>query len=313
VVEGYLQQRRLPTKPIRRAEQTIKEVTVEYRLQHFIGAKGVELVADVGGKPSAPSVLLLHGGGQTRHSWGGAMRHLVAGGYHVLNLDARGHGDSQWSPDGDYTLETLAKDLELIISTLTSRPALVGASMGGAAALTLVGTDEKMIAAALILVDIVPRMDSNGASKVRDFMKSHIEGFATLENAADAVSAYNPTRPRPKDISGLMTNLRRHANGRLYWHWDPRLITGSNGVEPPLPTQQLAHAANHVRIPTLLVRGLKSEIVTEAGVADIKSRIPQIELFDVVGAGHMVAGDKNDAFNQGVFEFLHRHLPVKRW
>jgi pimeloyl-ACP methyl ester carboxylesterase len=284
---------------------------LEYRLKHFVGAQGIDLVGDVGGNPSAPSVLLLHGGGQTRHSWGGAMRHLIDRGYHVINLDARGHGDSQWSPDGDYTLQTLAKDLELVISTLSSKPALVGASMGGAAALTLVGTDEKPLAAALVLVDIVPRIDPRGASKIRAFMKSHGEGFATLEDAADAVSAYNPTRPRPKDVSGLMANLRRRANGRLYWHWDPRLITSPDSVEPPLPIQQLAYAADHVRIPTLLVRGLKSDIVTDAGVADIKSRMPQIELFDVPGAGHMVAGDKNDAFNQGVFEFLDRHLPVK--
>jgi pimeloyl-ACP methyl ester carboxylesterase len=284
---------------------------LEYRLQHFVGAGGIDLVGDVGGDPSAPSVVLLHGGGQTRHSWGGAMRYLISCGYHVVNLDARGHGDSQWSPDGDYTFEALAGDLERVISSMSSKPALVGASMGGATALTLVGTTEKPIAAALVLVDIVPRMDPAGAYKVRDFMKRHEGGFAALEEAADAVSAYNPSRARPSDISGLMTNLRRRANGRLYWHWDPRLMSNAEGAEPPLPTQQLADAASNVRIPTLLVRGLKSDIVTDAGVADIKQRIPQIEIFDVPGAGHMVAGDDNDAFSQGVFAFLNRHLPSR--
>jgi pimeloyl-ACP methyl ester carboxylesterase len=268
------------------------------------------LVGDVGGDPSAPSVLLLHGGGQTRHSWGGAMRELITRGYHVINLDARGHGESEWAPDGDYTLEMLARDLEAVIATLPSKPALVGASMGGATALTLVGTRERAMAAALILVDIVPQMNPAGTSKIQTFMKSHEGGFATVEEAADAVSAYNPSRPRPSDLSGLMKKLRLRANGRLYWHWDPRVIRSPDGVEPPLPREQLSRAAEHVRIPTLLVRGLNSDIVTDSGVADIKTRIPTIELFDVAGAGHMVAGDKNDAFNQGVFEFLHRHLPT---
>jgi pimeloyl-ACP methyl ester carboxylesterase len=284
---------------------------LDYRLQHFVGTGGIDLVGDVGGDPSAPSVVFLHGGGQTRHSWGGAMRYLISHGYHVINLDARGHGDSQWSVDGDYTFEALAGDLRRVIDSLSSKPALVGASMGGATALTLVGTTEKPIAAGLILVDIVPQMDPVGAFRILDFMKRHGGGFATLEEAADAVTAYNPSRPRPSDISGLMTNLRQRANGRLYWHWDPRLMSTPDGAEPPLRTQQLTDAADHVRIPTLLVRGLKSDIVTDSGVADIKERIPHIEIFDVAGAGHMVAGDNNDAFNQGVFGFLNRHLPIK--
>jgi pimeloyl-ACP methyl ester carboxylesterase len=174
----------------------------------------------------------------------------------------------------------------------------------------LVGTRQGPIAAVLVLVDIVPRMDPSGASKVRAFMTNHLQGFDTLEDAADAVSAYNHHRPRPKDLSELMKNLRRRDDGRLYWHWDPRLMASPEGVEPPLPVDQLSLAANRVRIPALLVRGLKSDIVTEAGIADLKARVPHLELFDVAGAGHMVAGDKNDAFNQGVFEFLHRHLPA---
>src|SRR5271157_2433704 len=109
--------------------------------RRFAGAKGVELVADVGGDPAAPAIILLHGGGQTRHSWGGAMRELVTRGYHVINLDARGHGDSEWAADGDYSLDVLAQDLERVIGTLRSRPALVGASMGGATALLVAGKD----------------------------------------------------------------------------------------------------------------------------------------------------------------------------
>jgi len=278
-------------------------------MQRFAGAKGLELVADVAGDPVAPSIILLHGGGQTRHSWGGAMRQLVARGYRVINLDARGHGDSQWAADGDYSLEVLAQDLECVIGTLRSRPALVGASMGGATALLVAGTHAPPLAEALILVDIVPRVDTSGANKIQAFMRSGAQGFGTLDEAADAVAAYNPHRPRPKSNAGLMKNLRLRGDGRLHWHWDPRVLQQARHAEPPLFAERLNRAAQQVRIPTLLVRGLQSDIVTETGVTDFRAHLPQLEVFNVSGAGHMVAGDKNDAFNQGVFQFLQRHLP----
>lgn len=174
----------------------------------------------------------------------------------------------------------------------------------------LVGNTSQARAAVLVLVDIVPRINKLGGAKIREFMNRHVDGFATLTDAADAVHAYNPHRMRPANADGLMKNLRRRVDGRFYWHWDPRLIKGADGVEPPFEIEQLTRSADAVRIPTLLVRGLRSDIVTDEGVADLRSRIPHMEVIDVPGAGHMVAGDKNDAFNQGVVEFLRRQMPV---
>ena len=258
---------------------------------------GVVLQADfaAGATPDAPAVVLLHGGGQTRHSWGKAARTLAARGYGVVNLDLRGHGDSGWSPDGRYSLGLLARDLQPLLQTLPPRVALVGASMGGAAA--------------LVLVDIVPRMEINGAEKIRGFMRAHPDGFATLEDAADAITAYYPHRPRPKDIGGLRKNLRERDDGRLRWHWDPHVIDGPHTVEPPTFSDALVEASRQVRIPTMLVRGLESDIVGEAGVAALRADLPQLEVFDIAGAGHMVAGDRNDAFNEGILAFLGRQLP----
>lgn len=276
----------------------------------YRGADGINLVADVGGDPSAPPVILLHGGGQTRHSWRGVMRELVARGYHVINFDARGHGDSGWSPDGSYGLNVFAADLRSIVATLPNPPVLVGASMGGATSLYAAGMSTEPFARALVLVDIVPRIDPAGAKKIMAFMGARSDGFATLEEAADAVAAYNPHRPRPKDTAGLMKNLRRRADGRLHWHWDPRFLDDPQRAEPPLFAEQLNQAAMQVRIPTLLVRGLKSDLVSEDGIAELRRHLPHLEIYDVVGAGHMVAGDKNDAFNEGVLKFLDKHMPA---
>lgn len=289
-------------------DQTSSGAAFEVRRYPVPG--GIAVSADVGGDPSHPAVILTHGGGQTRHSWQGAMRELVAQGYHVINLDARGHGDSDWSPDGIYTVEMLADDLKAVIATLPRPPALVGASMGGITSLLAVGNSEQRIASALILVDVVPRVEPKGAEKIRAFMHARPDGFANLEEAADAVSAYNPHRPRPSDISGLMKNLRVREDGRLRWHWDPRFLR-DDPPEPPVVAEKLLEAASRVREPTLVVRGLQSDIVSEAGIEEFRRHLPTLEVFDVAGAGHMVAGDRNDAFNQGVTDFLNRHHPAR--
>ncbi|WP_341918259.1 alpha/beta hydrolase [Hydrocarboniphaga effusa] len=271
---------------------------------------GIAVTADVGGDPRHPAVILTHGGGQTRHSWHGAMRELIAQGYHVINLDARGHGDSDWSPDGVYSVELLSDDLKAVIATLPNAPALVGASMGGITSLHAVGTSDRRIASALILVDVVPRVEATGGAKIMAFMRARPEGFANLEEAADAVAAYNPHRPRPRVISGLMKNLRLREDGRLHWHWDPRFLS-MDPPEPPIVTERLLEAAARVREPTLVVRGLQSDIVSEAGIEEFRRYLPTLEVFNVPGAGHMVAGDRNDAFNQGVTDFLRRHHPAR--
>lgn len=278
-----------------------------FRVHRYTGAQGLALAADVGGDPAAPSVILMHGGGQTRHSWGSAMEPLIADGFQVINFDARGHGDSDWSPDGDYSLAMLAEDLRAIIATLPSLPALVGASMGGVTSLYAAGNSDPQIARALVLVDIVPRVEAAGARKIGQFMRASPEGFASLEEASDAVAAYYPHRTRPKDTSGLMKNLRRREDGRLHWHWDPRIVARAVRPEPPQFTDLLLAACGRVHIPSLLVRGLQSDIVGEAGVVEFREHLPQLEVFDVSGAGHMVAGDKNDAFNEAVISFLRRH------
>jgi pimeloyl-ACP methyl ester carboxylesterase len=268
---------------------------------------GFDVVADVGGNPQQPAVILLHGGGQTRHSWGGAMEALLQRGYHVINLDARGHGESDWAPDGDYSLQGMTEDLRGVMATLGAPPVLVGASMGGATALYAVGKSPGVIARALVMVDVVPHVEPAGAERISTFMRANPLGFATLADAADAVATYNRHRSRPKDHSGLMKNLRLRG-GRLHWHWDPRFIE-SRLRKPREFTDALLQACRGVQIPTLLVRGMRSDIVSNEGVGKFQRALPALEVFDVAEASHMVAGDRNDAFNEGVLTFLARHAP----
>jgi pimeloyl-ACP methyl ester carboxylesterase len=281
-------------------------VSEALQTRRYAGTEELSLCADVGGDPASPPVILLHGGGQTRHSWGRAQHSLIAQGFHVINLDARGHGDSDWSREGRYRLEDLAADLRAVIATLPAPPVLVGASMGGATSLFAIGNSDATIARGLVMVDIVPRVEAEGGRRIGTFMRANPDGFASVEEAAEAVARYYPHRPRPKDPGGLMKNLRRRDDGRLYWHWDPRILDQPEKPEPPSFTDRLLAACAGVTVPTLLVRGLNSDIVSDAGVAEFRARLPQLEVFDVAGAAHMVAGDRNDAFNQGVISFLQR-------
>ena len=275
--------------------------------QRFPVSGGVTLTADVGGPPNAVPVIFMHGGGQTRGAWRGATRLLVDNGYHVISLDLRGHGESDWAPDANYSLDANVADLKAVCATLNSPPALVGASLGGVTALLGVGAGVQ--ARALVLVDIVPQVNPEGVGKIGAFMNANPDGFASVDEAADAVAAYMPHRPRPRDTSGLKRNLREGPDGRLYWHWDPKFMSARGVAGADDMSSRMTLAARTVRIPTLLVRGAQSDVVDTEGVANFRSLIPAAEYVDVEGAGHMVAGDKNDAFNSAILEFLGRAIP----
>ncbi len=280
----------------------------------FKGADGNTLVGDVYGE-DGPPVLLLHGGGQTRHAWkktGDLIARLGRVGYAV---DQRGHGDSEWVANGAYAFSDFAADARVLADTLAERsgvrPVAVGASLGGIAALLAEGGPNRPpdhgVFSALVLVDITPRVDLAGVAKVQGFMRAHAnEGFGSIAEAADAVAAYLPHRPRPRSHEGLKKNLRLHSDGRWRWHWDPRFLDGRRRVGPGSGQieQGLVDAARHIRIPTLLVRGASSELVQERHAKDFLELVPHARYVDVSGARHMVAGDRNDQFAGAIEGFL---------
>jgi pimeloyl-ACP methyl ester carboxylesterase len=280
------------------------------------GFDGVTLAADAEGDPADPPVLMFHGGGQTRHAWGGAVRTLSQRGWHAVTFDLRGHGDSTWSPDGEYDISRFAGDVASVGRTF-DRPVLVGASLGGLSSLVAIGEGGVPGASALVLVDVTPHMRPDGINRIRDFMRLGVDGFDSLDAVADAVASYLPHRKRPSDLNGLRKNVRQRDDGKWVWHWDPAFFAPINhrveeaaDGEPTSgrfsPPERLDAAAGAIRIPTLLVRGGSSDVVSEEGVQKLREVIPHAEVVDVAGAGHMVAGDRNDRFNDAVIEFLER-------
>jgi pimeloyl-ACP methyl ester carboxylesterase len=272
----------------------------------------LNLAADAAGPADAPTLLFLHGSGQTRQSWSSALAEAIQRGYRAISVDLRGHGDSEWSPDGEYTLDKFAADIRNVIDQLDDEPIVIGASLGGLIGMMIAAAPPPRLRA-LVLVDITARVEMSGANEVIAFMDSAPNGFASLEEAAAAVAAYLPHRPTPKNTNGLKRNLRLR-NGRYYWHWDPAFIQmgrdsqGKLRADGPNPLETFARA---IDIPTLLVRGSRSRIVSEAGAREFLEMVPHAEFVDIAGAHHMVAGDANDAFNDAVFDFIDRQVGLR--
>jgi pimeloyl-ACP methyl ester carboxylesterase len=280
----------------------------------LLGADGLTLVADVDGPEDGPTVVLLHGGGQTRHSWTGTWRTLADAGWRSWSVDLRGHGDSEWSPEGDYSLDAFASDVLAVSKSVGRAPILVGASLGGLASLVAVAEApvQADVASALVLVDVAHRVETAGRERIGAFMGGNLDGFASLEEAADAIAAYNPHRPRPSNLSGLAKNLRQRDDGRWVWHWDPQFVIGKFGSDDEtrssvIDPARLEGAVDALTIPTLLVRGRSSDLLSEEGAQDFLARAPHAEFADVAGAGHMVAGDRNEVFNRAILGFLDHH------
>ena len=268
---------------------------------------GLSVAATVSGDPAGRPAILLHGGGQTRRTWDGTTERLVAAGWRTIALDMRGHGESEWARDGDYGIEALVGDLRAVVETLAHPPVLIGASLGGLTGLVLVG-EQPDAASALVLVDVAAKLEMDGVERIKEFMLSKVDGFDSLDEVADAIAAYNPHRPRPSDLSGLERVLRKRDDGRWVWHWDPVFMgadkeVGRRGRDPTDRTL-IESSARSITIPTLLVRGRQSDLLSEEGATHLLGLIPHARYVDVAGAGHMVAGDRNDAFADAVVDFL---------
>ncbi len=279
----------------------------------FQGVDDNVLRGDSFGPENGPVVLLLHGGGQTRHSWNATARILAEKGWHAITLDQRGHGDSDWVKNAHYSHADFALDVAALASQIEKRfgfrPISVGASLGGMASLLAEGDNPGKVFAALVLVDITPRVELTGVERIRDFMVDKIDGgFANLDEAAEAIRKYLPNRKREKNLDSLRKNLRLREDGRYRWHWDPQFWEGSRTVAKfrgELENTMIAASRKLVN-PTMLVRGRQSELVSEEHAAEFLTLVPHAKYADISDAGHMVAGDQNDIFAEAVIGFLHQ-------
>lgn len=262
---------------------------------------GIVLVGDELGQHGDPLVLMLHGGGQSRVSWRRAGRQLSEEGYHVVALDTRGHGESDWAPDGDYAFTRYAADLAAVIREIGQPAVVVGASHGGLSALVAASAYPELFRA-LVLADVTPWLDEEHADSMRDSLREAAKGFANVDEAARMVDRFRGTTPRAS-TKGLRAHMRRGSDGRLYWRWDPRFID-DNFVRHAGEGGYLVEAARALKLPVLLMHAQLSNIVDLSQIDAFRGAVPSLRVAQVDGIGHMAEGDDNIAYLPALTEFL---------
>jgi pimeloyl-ACP methyl ester carboxylesterase len=279
----------------------VAESAVQSVRSRFERPDGVALAIEAIGATGTP-IVFAHGFGQTRQAWAGTAAALAAGGHRAVTYDARGHGDSDRRAAAPYTWEQMRDDLAAIARSQRPRPVLVGASMGGLVGLAAEGACAPLFRA-LVLVDVTPRWEPRGVDRILNFMRAHPDGFDSLDAAAASIAAYLPHRRERKSPDRLRGLLADRGDGRLRWHWDPRLLDelaqGSESYQ-----SQLLDAARRVRIPTLLISGGASDIVSPDTIDEFLALVPHARHVRVADATHMIVGDDHAAFTRHVAEFL---------
>ncbi len=276
----------------------------------FTGADGNRIVADRYGT-KGQTVMMMHGGGQTRHSWGQTAQMIAGAGMQAFCLDMRGHGDSAWVDGEKYFFSDFGADVAVAAAQIYEetgiKPIAIGASLGGLASILAEGALQPGTLAGVILVDVTPRLDEGGVNKILSFMAEKVDdGFGSVEEAADMIASYLPHRKRPKTLEGLSKNLRLREDGRYRWHWDPRFIThhADRADMKEQVQSELLEAAANLKVPSMLVRGAASELVKQKHIDEFLQLVPHAKFTDVKEAGHMVAGDVNDVFTAAIMPFL---------
>ncbi|MEX2158671.1 MAG: alpha/beta hydrolase [Dehalococcoidia bacterium] len=255
------------------------------------------------GDEGRPPLLLMHGGMQTAHSWD-LIAVALKQRYHVVAVDMRGHGDSDW--EGDYGYESHARDLEALVAHLGwPRFVLVGLSLGGLAAM-LYASEHSDTLAALAIVDVGPELNVSGVNKIVDFGRAPGE-LDSIDAYVDRASQFNPRRNADALRYTLSHNLRRLENGKLGWKYDTR-VANSRGErrEPPAPGyfSELWERLPHITCPTLVVRGAESNVFLEKTGRKMADLLPSGRFVTIADAGHTVPQDNPSAFLETLSTFL---------
>lgn len=268
-------------------------------------ADGALLHADQWAGDKRP-LLFTHGLGQSRLSWTTAAAAMADAGHAALALDWRGHGRSHWNPlDTPYSIEQLILDAEAFATAHQDAPIWIGASMGGLAGIAVAARHPNLLKA-LVLVDVTPRWEVAGVQRILSFMRAFPDGFANLEAAQEAVAQYLPHRAQKTEPERLARMLVPMPNGRLRWHWDPRLLDDL-GASGEREMHLLLDAARSLTLPVLLISGSKSDVVSDHTITEFLQLVPHAEHRVVRDATHMVVGDDNQTFTEHLTDFLDRH------
>ena len=251
------------------------------------------------GNDDKPPMILLHGRTNSAHTWDFTSL-AFHDSFHVIAVDQRGHGESGWSPDGDYGLDALVPDIEGFIDALGLREVtLVGHSMGGRAALAYATAHTDRLKA-LVVVDMAPKTERDEINSIVGWRRLPAE-TDSFEEFVEAAHKINSRRTVEQLRGSLAHQLRHYENGKWSWKWDPALREANTSG---WTTERQWEAVANIRCPVLLIRGGDSGLVSDATVDRMKECIPGLQAVVIEGAGHQVAGDKPALLQAAMRDFL---------
>ncbi|GBD11566.1 2-(acetamidomethylene)succinate hydrolase [bacterium HR23] len=254
------------------------------------------------GGAGLPVMLCLHGSAQNAHMWDFTALTFCTR-YHILALDQRGHGDTSWAPDGDYSLDAFIADLDAFITALDLRDiVLVGLSMGGRNAFVYASRYPQRVRA-LVVADTGPEVNRAGSERIGRFM--------ALEDALDSFDAFvernlrhNPLRPEWMVRGSLRHNLMQRPDGKWTWKYDPAFRDPAQRARRMASPNALWEAWRSLRCPVLLVRGAESDVLSPHTAEAMVHLLPHCRLVTVPRAGHLVPGDNPRGWEQALTAFL---------
>ncbi len=251
--------------------------------------------------PNAPDLVLLHGYTGHARSWDHFAR-AMSSRYRVLALDQRGHGQTQWAPRDAYGTPEMVADLEAFVAALgLSNYALLGLSMGGLVSIGYAGKRPAALGK-LVIVDIAPEIDRDGLTRIQaGVVRSDV--FASVDEAYARARADNPIPPDDQLRHRIAYSLMRRDDGQYTYRYDPALRDPANprtGIDADEGWRLVAN----INVPTLLVRGEISDILSKPVAARMAQTIPDCRFVEVAGSSHPVPLDKPDAFLDAAATFL---------
>lgn len=262
------------------------------------------------GNPGKPPIVLLHGGHQSAHSWDLVSLHL-SDRFRLLALDQRGHGDSEWSRDGEYSMDAMASDaIDFIESQKLDKPLVFGHSMGGLVTMTVLKQRPDLVGAA-ILVDVGPETAGEGVRTIQDFVQSAGE-FDRLDDFVARVQSYDPFRSKEHIERTVHYNLMLRADGKYVSKCDglrggiSRDATASRAATRSISLED----AGKFPCPTLVVRGEQSNILEPDAARRFAATLPKGTLVTVPKCGHNVHSQNTIGFLEAIAPFLEANAPA---
>ena len=259
------------------------------------------------GNGNGPPIVLLHGWAQNARSWDYTALSLCEK-YTVISVDARGHGDSTWATDGDYSAGAHQRDLDALFGHLDIKTViLIGFSMGGRSAYMSASRRPDLVKA-LGIVDAGPINKRTGGQRIEQFVRL-TDQLDSIEEFIDRIRAYNPRRSQRDIKDTLIHKVRQRPDGKWTWKYDPAL-RNPDRRPPPLPAGKAWKHLEDIKCPTLLVRGKESDVLATETADEMVTRMRDCTMVEVDGAGHMVAGDNPRTFIKLVKRWLDKVSPL---